>query len=210
MSNTESRIRRTLLVVLPILGIAIGIALIVSGTQIEEIAAEAKFYYTTDAYGGRGNLTRLGELTFGTDYYTDMYEATAFTGNVLKAIFDLAAFALPAAFKLGGSLVILSSARRLLESFKLEGLLAVLSSLNKPAAAPVASEPKETDTSLDQAATQSRSTDTDEPTTASEDTQPPQGNESESRNSRNQESACETAKVEEQESMAQQGGSARL
>lgn len=147
MSNTESRIRRTLLVVLPILGIAIGIALIVSGTQIEEIAAEAKFY-SADAYGG-GNLTRLGEFTFGTDYYTDMYEATAFTGNVLKAIFDLAAFALPAAFKLGGSLVILSSARRLLESFKLEGLLAVLSSLNKPAAAPVASEPKEMDTSLD-------------------------------------------------------------
>lgn len=176
MSNTKLRIRRTLLVVLPILGIAIGIALIVTGTQIEEIAADVKFYHSADIYGGY--LTRLREVTFGTDYYTDMYEATAFTGNVLKAIFDLMGLALPAAFKLGGSLVILSSARRLLESFKLEGLLAVLSSLNKPAAAPVASEPKETGTSLDQAATQSRSTDTDSPTTASEGTQPPQGNES--------------------------------
>lgn len=175
MSNTESRIRRTLLVVLPILGIAIGIALIVSGTQIEEIAADAEFY---TGPRGIGNLTHLGEVTFGGDYQTEMYTATAFTGNVLKAIFDLVGFALPAAFKLGGSLVILSSARRLLESFKLEGLPAVPSSLNKPAAAPVASEPKETGTSLDQAATQSRSTDTDTPTTASEDTQPPQGNES--------------------------------
>ena len=141
MSNTGSRIRRTLLVVLPILGIAIGIALIVSGTQIEEIAADAEFY---TGPRGIGNLTHLGEVTFGGDYQTEIYKATAFTGNVLKAIFDLVGFALPAAFKLGGSLVILSSAG----------------------------------TSLDQAATQSRSTDTDTPTTASEDTQPPQGNES--------------------------------
>ena len=95
MSNTESRIRRTLLVVLPILGIAIGIALIVSGTQIEEIAADAEFY---TGPRGIGNLTHLGEVTFGGDYQTEIYKSTAFTGNVLKAIFDLVGFALPAAF----------------------------------------------------------------------------------------------------------------
>lgn len=114
MSNTKLRIRRTLLVVLPILGIAIGIALIVTGTQIEEIAADAKFYPAGPF--GKGNLMGLGEHVFGSDYFTDMYEATAFTGNVLKTIFDILALAVPTAFELGGALIILLSLSKLVSS----------------------------------------------------------------------------------------------
>lgn len=128
MSTTKSKLRRVLLLVLPILGIALGIAFIITGIQVGNIAAEAKFYPVYGAYGTRGYLTHLGRTVFGADAYTEIYTATAFTGNVLKTIFDILALAIPAAFELGGALIILSSARRLLESFKLEGLLAVLSS----------------------------------------------------------------------------------
>ena len=114
MSSTKSKLRRVLLVLLAILGIVLGIAFIVTGVQIGNIAAEAEFY-PAGAFGV-GNLTHLGEAEFGADFYTEIYTATAFTGNVLKSIFDILALAVPTAFELGGALIILLSLSKIVSS----------------------------------------------------------------------------------------------
>lgn len=114
MSTTKSELRRVLLLVLPILGIALGIAFIITGIQVGNIAAEAEFYPAGDY--GTGNLTHLGQVVFGGDAYTEIYTATAFTGNVLKTIFDILALAIPAAFVLSGVRIILLSLSKLVSS----------------------------------------------------------------------------------------------
>lgn len=114
MSTTKSKLRRVLLVVLPILGIALGIAFIITGIKVGNIAAGAEFYPANDY--GTGNLTHLGEHSFGGDAYTEIYTATAFTGNVLITIFDILALAIPAAFVLSGVCIILLSLSKLVSS----------------------------------------------------------------------------------------------
>lgn len=162
MSN-KSKARRALQVILSILGIAAGVALIAKGLEIGNIAADAEFY-PTGAYGF-GNLTHLEQVEFGADFYTEIYAATAFTGNVLISIFDMVEVAFPAAFELGGLLVILSSARKLVASLAFDDDVAPSASTE--------SEPKNAETSLVSPESQDERAEADTPPATPEDVQTP-------------------------------------
>lgn len=109
MKNAQTDARKMLSIALPVIGVVLGIAFVATGLYLEEVVANVEFY-PAGAFGV-GNLTHLGQVEFGADFYTEIYTATAFTGNVLKALFDIVAFAIPKAFELTGVLVILSSLR---------------------------------------------------------------------------------------------------
>ncbi len=101
-------------------GAIAGCASISSGIKIKGIIDKISLYPGPRGYG---KLTHLGSAEFGADFYTDIYEATAFGGNALKAILDILSVAIPALFILGGVLVICLSVRRLFTSSVLSELL---------------------------------------------------------------------------------------
>ena len=117
-------------VVFPAIGIILGIAFIVAGTQVSGLAQDIEFYPGPYGYG---NTTHLGEIEFGADFYTEVYKATAFSGNALKGIVDLLGFAIPTVLILAGLLIIWRSARELLP--------ALMSAANAAPAAKPAIEP---------------------------------------------------------------------
>lgn len=109
--NSNQTIERVMQVVFPVIGIILGIAFIVAGTQVSGLAQDIEFYPGSYGYG---NTTHLGEIEFGADFYTEVYKATAFSGNALKGIIDLLGFAIPTVLILAGLLIIWRSARELL------------------------------------------------------------------------------------------------
>ena len=109
--NSNQTIERVMQVVFPAIGIILGIAFIVAGTQVSGLAQDIEFYPGPYGYG---NTTHLGEIEFGADFYTEVYKATAFSGNALKGIIDLLGFAIPTVLILAGLLIIWRSARELL------------------------------------------------------------------------------------------------
>lgn len=96
----------------PIIGMAIGAAFVAAGLYVFSIAQDATFY--SNSYGG--DVIHLGSKEYGADFYTDSYEATAFSGNALKNVFDLLSFSVPAFFVLSGLLTICASLHVLLSS----------------------------------------------------------------------------------------------
>ena len=109
--NGNQTIERVMQVVFPAIGVILGIAFIVAGTRVGGLAQDIEFYPGSYGYG---NLTHLGEIKFGADFYTEVYKAAAFSGNALKGIVDLLGFAIPTVLVLSGLLIIWRSARELL------------------------------------------------------------------------------------------------
>lgn len=91
----------------------VGCASISTGIKIKGIIDKISLYPGPNGYG---KLTHLGSVEFGADFYTDIYEATAFSRNALKAILDILSIAIPALFILGGVLIICFSVRRFFTS----------------------------------------------------------------------------------------------
>lgn len=142
--NSNQTIERVMQVVFPVIGIILGIAFIVAGTQVSGLAQDIKFYPGPYGYG---NTTHLGEIEFGADFYTEVYKATAFSGNALKGIVDLLGFAIPAVLILSGLLIIWRSARELLPALMSAAstvsaaqpvIMSAVEPTTKPAAAPMA------------------------------------------------------------------------
>ena len=133
-------------VVFPAIGIILGIAFIVAGTQVSGLAQDIEFYPGSYGYG---NTTHLGEIEFGADFYTEVYKATAFSGNALKGIIDLLGFAIPTVLILSGLLIIWRSARELLPALMSAAravpadkpMAAPTMPAAKPVAAPAAEQP---------------------------------------------------------------------
>lgn len=97
--------RRMKLSICPVIGMVIGAAFVAAGLCVFSMAQDATFY--SNSYGG--DVTHLGSKEYGADFYSDSYEATAFSGNALKNIFDLLSFSIPAFFVLTGLLTICAS-----------------------------------------------------------------------------------------------------
>lgn len=104
--------RRMKLSICPVIGMMIGAAFVAAGLCVFSMAQDATFYSTS--YGG--DVTHLGSKEYGADFYTDSYEATAFSGNALKNVFDLLSFSITAFFVLSGLLTICASLHVLLSS----------------------------------------------------------------------------------------------
>ena len=99
---SQAIISSYLCIILPIIGILIGIGFILVGISLNGIAQDATFYPA--GYGG--DVSHLGSKEYGADYYSDSYQAMAFGANAAKNVFDLLSIALPAFFVLAGLLTI--------------------------------------------------------------------------------------------------------
>lgn len=112
-NKTMGRIAAAANLICSAAGAIVGCASISTGTKIKGIIDKISLYPGPHGYG---EMTHLGSAEFGADFYTDIYEATAFSGNALKAILDILSIAIPALFILGGVLIICFSVRRFFTS----------------------------------------------------------------------------------------------
>ena len=111
--KTKDRITAAISLICSVASVIVGCASISTGINIKGIIDKISLYPGPNGYG---KLTHLGSVEFGADFYTDIYEATAFSGNALKAILDILSIAIPALFILGGVLIICFSVRRFFTS----------------------------------------------------------------------------------------------
>ena len=111
--KTMDRIAAAISLICSVASVIVGCASISTGIKIKGIIDKISLYPGPNGYG---KLTHLGSVEFGADFYTDIYEATAFSGNALKAILDILSIAIPALFILGGVLIICFSVRRFFTS----------------------------------------------------------------------------------------------
>lgn len=111
--KTKDRITAAISLICSVANAIVGCASISTGIKIKGIIDKISLYPGPNGYG---KLTHLGSVEFGADFYTDIYEATAFSGNALKAILDILSIAIPALFILGGVLIICFSVRRFFTS----------------------------------------------------------------------------------------------
>lgn len=111
--KTKDRITAAISLICSVASVIVGCASISTGIKIKGIIDKISLYPGPNGYG---KLTHLGSVEFGADFYTDIYEATAFSGNALKAILDILSIAIPALFILGGVLIICFSVRRFFTS----------------------------------------------------------------------------------------------
>ena len=111
--KTKDRITAAISLICSVASVIVGCASISTGIKIKGITDKISLYPGPNGYG---KLTHLGSVEFGADFYTDIYEATAFSGNALKAILDILSIAIPALFILGGVLIICFSVRRFFTS----------------------------------------------------------------------------------------------
>lgn len=111
--KTKDRITAAISLICSVANVIVGCASISTGIKIKGIIDKISLYPGPNGYG---KLTHLGSVEFGADFYTDIYEATAFSGNALKAILDILSIAIPALFILGGVLIICFSVRRFFTS----------------------------------------------------------------------------------------------
>lgn len=111
--KTKDRITAAISLICSVASVIVGCASISTGIKIKGIIDKISLYPGPNGYG---KLTHLGSVEFGADFYTDIYEATAFSGNALKAILDILSIAIPALFILGGVLITCFSVRRFFTS----------------------------------------------------------------------------------------------
>ena len=112
-NKTMDRIAAAANLICSAAGAIVGCASISTGTKIKGIIDKISLYPGPHGYG---ETTHLGSVEFGADFYTEIYGATAFSGNALKAILDILSITIPALFILGGVLIICFSVRRFFTS----------------------------------------------------------------------------------------------
>lgn len=86
---------------LPVIAIIVGIISILLGLYFILFASVNDGFYgnKNSSYGA---ISKLGTSKFGADFYTEIYEATAFTGNAISAIYHILCYGMGAFFIMGG------------------------------------------------------------------------------------------------------------
>lgn len=84
-----------------IIPIVVGIVAILLGLFfIFFMSGNDSFYGNANSISGA--ISRLGTSKYGADFYNDIYEATAFTGNATSAIYHIICYSMGALFIMGG------------------------------------------------------------------------------------------------------------